>query len=89
MEAESLAAPLIPVIPLSPVEPSSAPAVRKPATVRALLRKNRLLKQREWGSLSCGFCGCVSFSNHRPICDLIPGRCRYTHHAILPFGRAL
>jgi hypothetical protein len=66
---------LTPVLPLQTVAPSRPAAGNKappPLTnVRALLHKNRLLKQRQWCSLSCGCCGCPPFFPVSLFCELL------------------
>ena len=46
-------------------------ATSSAATVAALLRKNALLKRREWGQLSCGICGLPPLCPFALFCEVL------------------
>ncbi len=61
-----------PLLPLAPVAGEKGKsAASASANVRALLRKNRLLKQREWGQLSCGCCGLPPLIPFALFCEVL------------------
>jgi ABC-type Na+ transport system ATPase subunit NatA len=64
-----------PLLPLAPVAPDGKPGrsagSSSSSSVMALLRKNRLLKQREWGQLSCGICGLPPLIPFALFCEVL------------------
>lgn len=65
-----------PLLPVATVEPGGKPRRARTesstsSNVSALLRKNRLLKQREWGQLSCGCCGLPPLIPFALFCEVL------------------
>lgn len=71
VEVDPMSEPLVPVPTVKPTD-SDRDNKRPPLNnVRALLHKNRLLKQRQWCSLSCGCCGLPPFFPTSLFCELL------------------
>jgi hypothetical protein len=58
-----------PLIPLQPVARTGQ--IGRGKQLDTLIRQKFLLKKREWGQLSCGFCGCPAFCPCSLFCELL------------------
>ena len=56
---------------LIPSKPVDAGKIGRVKQLDTLIRQKFLLKKREWGQLSCGFCGCPAFCPCSLFCELL------------------